>query len=272
MKNKVKNCPNDHGAMRVKKMNKKMKFRGENISFQVEHYVCSTCGTEGGSIDQTAATQRTISDAYRRKVGLLTSEDILEGRGKLGLTQSELAKRMGVGIASIKRWEGGLIQSRSMDKALRMALQGKRVGDTYTGNRTFSISRIKLVLKEFESILRKRLLVKNDRMLYAAKYLWYADMVAFRELGRSMTGATYARLPMGPQLNNYRDLVDEIKEADETATEPLTLEEKMIINRISMSFPQKQMIYQAAHDEIIWKKRANGAIIPYSDAEKLRGL
>lgn len=34
-------------------------------------------------------------------------------------------------------------------------------------------------------------------MLYAAKYLWYADMVAFRDLGRSITGASYAALPMG---------------------------------------------------------------------------
>ena len=30
---------------------------------------------------------------------------------------------MGVGIASIKRWENGVIQSRSMDKAVRTALK-----------------------------------------------------------------------------------------------------------------------------------------------------
>ena len=38
-------------------------------------------------------------------------------------------------------------------------------------------------------------------------------MVAFRNIGRSMTGATYAALPYGPQLNNYSDLIDEIKKA-----------------------------------------------------------
>ena len=58
------------------------------------------------------------------------------------------------------------------------------------------------------------LLRPTDRLLYAAKYLWYANMVAFRETGQGiMTGATYAALPYGPQLNNYADLVDLIREA-----------------------------------------------------------
>ena len=38
--------------------------------------------------------------------------------------------------------------------------------------------------------------------LYAAKFFWYADMLAFRDLGSSMTGAGSAALPLGPQLNN----------------------------------------------------------------------
>ncbi|MBW2105579.1 MAG: DUF4065 domain-containing protein [Deltaproteobacteria bacterium] len=65
--------------------------------------------------------------------------------------------------------------------------------------------------------LGKRILKRRDKMLFAAKYLWYADMVAFRDLGKSMTGSAYAALPYGPQLNNYRELIDEIKNADETS-------------------------------------------------------
>ncbi|MCP4351697.1 MAG: hypothetical protein GY795_40035 [Desulfobacterales bacterium] len=38
-----------------------------------------------------------------------------------------IAEKMAVGIASIKRWEGGLIQTRSMDKALRAALSDSRL-------------------------------------------------------------------------------------------------------------------------------------------------
>ena len=127
-------------------------------------------------------------------------------------------------------------------------------------------------MRQFESILVKRILKKRDKMLFAAKYLWYADMVAFRELGQSMTGSTYAALPYGPQLNNYRELIDEIKNADETSTEPLTPEEKRIINRISRTFPEEQMVYDAAHREKIWEEKTPGEIIPYSDSAKLNGL
>jgi hypothetical protein len=179
---------------------------------------------------------------------------------------------MNVGIASIKRWEGGTIQSKSMDHALRIALGGQSAGDSCTGNRAFSIPRIKLVLKEFESVLGKHILKKNDKMLFAAKYLWYADMVAHRERGESMTGSTYAALPYGPQLNNYKDLIEDIIRADESEAEPLSREEKRIITRIAMNFPKERMAYDAAHKEKVWKRQPNGAIIPYTESAELTGL
>lgn len=266
------NCPNGHGAMTIKKARKRIAFRGKDFPIPVERYVCPACGAEAATLEQTAAIQRAISDAYRKAAGLLTGKEIVEGRKKQGLTQEALARRMHVGIASIKRWEGGTIQSKSMDQALRIALGGQISGDACTGNRGFSIPRIKLVLKEFESLLGKKILKKNDRMLFAAKYVWYADMVAHRETGQSMTGSTYAALPYGPQLNNYRDLIDDIMEADESQTEPLSPEEKRIITRIGMKFPKQQMILNAAHKEMIWKKQSKGGIIPYTDSGELRGV
>jgi len=191
--------------MQAKQLDKNMKFKGVDITYQVEHYICPVCGLEAGTISQSASTQRAIADAYREKVGLLSGKEIREQRKLKGLSQSKLAERLQVGIASIKRWEGGQIQSKSMDKALRLAFQGQSIGDAYTGNRKLSISRIKLVLQRFKSELNRAILKQDDRMLYAAKYAWYADMVAHRDLGKSMTGASYAALPQGPQLNNYRD-------------------------------------------------------------------
>lgn len=272
MARKALNCPNGHGEMQIRKSRKSTKFRGVDITFSTECYICPVCGIEAGFIDQTSATQRAISDAYRKAASLLTGKEIREGRKRLNLSQDALAKRMNVGIASIKRWEGGLIQTKAMDNALRHALQGDIVGDKYIGNRTFSVARIKLVLAHLESTLGKKLLKKGDRMLFAAKYLWYADMVAFRELGKSMTGSTYACLPLGPQLNNYRDLIDEIKNADEASAEPLTPEEERIITRISRTFPREPMVYAAAHREIVWKRKSAGEIIPYSDSVELNEL
>lgn len=265
-------CPNGHGEMVIKKSKKRMNFRGINIIVPIEQYVCKTCGIEAGTLDQTTVIQKEISDAYRKAVGLITGKEIVENRKRLRLSQEALSKRMNVGIASIKRWEGGTIQSKSMDYALRIAFGGQSVGNSCTGNRLFSIQRIKLVLKEFESILGKSILKKNDKMLFGAKYLWYADMIAHRERGESMTGSTYAALPYGPQLNNYRDLIDDIMKADESKAKLLSPEEKRIIARIVLKFPKEQMVYDAAHKEKIWKKQPKGAIIPYTDSAELTGF
>jgi len=53
---------------------------------------------------------RLLSDKYRAAHGLLTSVDIRDRRNRLGMTQLEFAKYLGVGIASVKRWEMGKIQ------------------------------------------------------------------------------------------------------------------------------------------------------------------
>ena len=262
-------CPNGHGKMLLETVHKSMRFRGVDITYPVSHYKCQICNVEAGTVEQTAAIQRAISDAYRKEIGLLTSEEIRNGRKNLKLSQAQLAKRMGVGIASIKRWEGGLIQSKSMDKALRSALKIQDPLDFYNGNRPFSIERVKLVLRHFEQVLRKDLLIENDRMLFAAKYLWYADMVAFRDLGCSISGATYAALPKGPQLNNYVDLFDDIYRAREENAEPLSPEERKVIEKIGRSFPNKWHIYKASHQELIYQRRSYGDLIPYWDAFEL---
>ena len=96
------------------------------------------------------------------------------------------------------------------------------------------------MLERFSGLLGRKLLKSpTDKMLYAAKYLWYADMVAFRETGQSMTGATYAALPHGPQLNNYGELVALIREADEDQAEPLTEHEERILARIAGGLPER---------------------------------
>ncbi|NOQ47292.1 MAG: hypothetical protein GQ559_11605 [Desulfobulbaceae bacterium] len=97
-------------------------------------------------------------------------------------------------------------------------------------------------------------------------------MVAHRELGRSMTGATYAALPMGPQLNNYSELAADILRSDERKAEPLTPEEKRIIKRVHERFPGKTDAFKSSHREIISKNKGIGVIIPYADSTELMEL
>jgi len=269
---KVLNCPRGHNKMKLRKITRTVSFRGMEISCQVEAYVCPVCGMEAGTVNSTGVLQQELAETFRRRTGLLSGEEIKSLRKGRGLTQQELAGLLKIGVASIKRWETGLIQSKSMDHALRIHLTGNRLKDDFSGNRTFSIIRTKLVLSTFEKKLGRTLLKKTDRMLYAAKYLWYADMVAFRDLGAGMTGSSYAALPLGPQLNNYRDLVEEIKKADGAEAEPLTSEELLIIRKIVKTFPEDRQVYKAAHREKIWQDKPFGASIPYSESKGLNEI
>ncbi|MDT8442577.1 MAG: helix-turn-helix domain-containing protein [Desulfuromonadales bacterium] len=261
-------CPQCRIPAQTVEVEKKARFREVDIRYVARLHRCATCALELADIDEAAAMQERMADAYRQAVGLLRGAEIRRLRQEKGLSQQALADTLEIGIASIKRWETGTIQSRSMDALLRTQLED-RLCNEHTGHREFSLARIRMVLEAYARHLGRPLLKKDDRMLYAAKYLWYADMVAFRDLGRGMTGATYAALPMGPQLNNYRDLVDAIAQADPAASPPLSQAEEAIIAAVAETFPNNKRIYAAAHREHVWQQRATGAIIPYTEAVKL---
>jgi putative zinc finger/helix-turn-helix YgiT family protein len=117
-------CPNQHGRMKLRGMAREVPFRGERVKFRAQHFVCPECGIEADDLNLAAANQKALSDAFQRAAKLLTGEQIVEGRKKLKWNQEDLAKAANVGIASIKRWETGQIQTRAMDDVLRRALSG----------------------------------------------------------------------------------------------------------------------------------------------------
>ena len=262
-------CPICDATMETRETAKTVTFRDVEIEYCADLSYCHACDIEAGDITQTASIQKQISDKYREAKVLMSGAEIKQLRAEKGWSQAKLAEQMGVGIASIKRWENVEIQSRSMDNHLRHHLQPGACCSDYTGNRDLSIARIKLVINTFERVLNKTLLIKGDKLLFGAKYLWYADMLAFRDLGRSMTGATYAAITFGPQLNNYRDLIDEIMQADTASAEPLSKEEEQTIKNIAARFPVPQQVYDAAHREKAWAGQSIGSIIPYSKSRTL---
>ena len=277
-------CPHDDTTMEVVESAETVKFRGKELTFRAETFKCSECGYKEPTTEQSARKQVKLADEYRKGEGLLTSNQIRECRNRLNLTQAELAKKIKVGIVSIKRWENGVVQSRSMDQLLRRQLfefsfdsEETNCFSIINGNRLFSLGRTKLTIQTLESILKTTdpLLKENDpndKMLIATKYLWYMDFIAYKELGRSITGGTYAVLPYGPQLNNYRDLVGHIQRADDSLAEPLTKDEVKIIESVAKKFPEPQMVYFAANEERVCKEKQYGSLIPYTDALQLKGF
>jgi putative zinc finger/helix-turn-helix YgiT family protein len=266
---KQMHCPKGHGAMEPQKKHRTVPFRGIELNITEDAFVCPVCQLNAGTVESAGKIQQTIADTYRKQTGLLTGEEIKRLRHDKGMTQADLAAVSGFGVASIKRWETGAIQTQSADKTLRLHLLDKCMENTMTGNRDLSIPRIKLVASAFERELGRAILIDGDKMLFAAKYLWYADMMAKKELDKSMTGATYAHLPYGPQLNNYNELLEDIQNADTSKAESLSDSELNIIHRIARRFPEDQMVYDASHNEPAWLETRNGELISYLWAEKL---
>ena len=60
-----------------------------------------------------------MKNAYRAKIGLLTSNDIIAIRQKYGISQSDLALLLGWGEKTITRYEGHQVQDAAHDSILR---------------------------------------------------------------------------------------------------------------------------------------------------------
>jgi len=59
-------------------------------------------------------------EAVCRHLGRLTPKEVVEIRKNLKMSQAQLAEHTGIGVASIKRWETGLvIQGAALDRQLR---------------------------------------------------------------------------------------------------------------------------------------------------------
>jgi len=95
-------------------------LKGEAFHVQTPALACSKCGWITVDAQTTEELRRRTADAYRKKHGLLTSVQIKALRKMLGMNQPEFAAFLGVGEASVKRWETWLVQEKSSDQLIRM--------------------------------------------------------------------------------------------------------------------------------------------------------
>jgi len=100
---------------------------GRSYPVEIPTLTVPQCGNcQAISIDDEADQE--ISAAFRRKAGLLAPEEIRQGRERLSLTQKQFANLLGVGEATVSRWEtGAQIQQRALDRFLRVCLASPAV-------------------------------------------------------------------------------------------------------------------------------------------------
>ena len=98
-------------------------IKGEEVTYEERFYFCANSDEDENEFETGAMTNENLlnaRNAYRVKMGLLTSDEIVAIRENYGLSQVDLAKLLGWGEATISRYESKAIQDEAYDTMLRL--------------------------------------------------------------------------------------------------------------------------------------------------------
>lgn len=98
-------------------------LKGEEVTYEERFYFCANADEDENEFETGAMTNENLlnaRNAYRVKMGLLTSNEIVSIRESYGLSQVDLAKLLGWGEATISRYESKAIQDEAYDTMLRL--------------------------------------------------------------------------------------------------------------------------------------------------------
>lgn len=222
-------------------------IRGLELDVMFEWPVCPSCGkklTVGSYAEKNYAR---LYDAYRKATGLPNGIEIRATRAKLGLSQKKLADLLGIGVASIQRYEGGSLPTEAHAAMIRQlndpVFLRQRLMDTNFDSATERHALVasveqKITREEEDASLSRKVfmmvqrtpdeytgevafgverfrevlvyLALNVRSLYRTKLnkaLFYLDFSAYRDLGHGITGLRYAKADYGPVPDKYEQLI-----------------------------------------------------------------
>lgn len=98
-------------------------LKGEEVAYEEWFYFCANAAEDENEFETGEMTNENLlnaRNAYRVKMGLLTSDEIVAIRQSYGLSQVDLAKLLGWGEATISRYESKAIQDEAYDTMLRL--------------------------------------------------------------------------------------------------------------------------------------------------------
>ena len=93
---------------------------GVQVKATTYHLVCKKCGAYLSSDIIEKENDINVYNAYKKKVGLLTTDEIKQIRTKRGWSQRTLARFLGIGEKDITRYENGAVQTKSIDRMIRL--------------------------------------------------------------------------------------------------------------------------------------------------------
>ena len=94
-------------------------FKGESVTFNATYEYCVNADEYSETEELMKSNSLAQKDAYRKQVGLLTSNEIKSVREKYMISQKEFSEVLGWGQATIIRYENHQVQDRAHDDILR---------------------------------------------------------------------------------------------------------------------------------------------------------
>ena len=111
-------CMEEHEVKTVRVMDQ-VTFKNETVNHVAEYYYCEKADEFFADETQLSENDTRMKDAYRKNVGLLTSEDICHIRSKYGISQSDLCTLLDWGGKTVARYENHQVQDKAHDAILR---------------------------------------------------------------------------------------------------------------------------------------------------------
>lgn len=116
----------------VRTVSESFEVRGEPFTVEGPAHVCTACGSvRGDSLFDALLAQ--AYDAYRRRHNVLSPVEIREVREKYGFSQVLFAKILGIGEATLQRYERGVLPSVSLGGLLLRAKTMEGLSDLVRG-------------------------------------------------------------------------------------------------------------------------------------------
>lgn len=120
------------GRMRMRWAKVPHEIRGLKFDVEDRVNVCDSCGFITIPLSRADEHGRLVDATYRRLAGILTAGEIREARQRLGMSQREFAEYLGVGEASVKRWETGVLPDKSSSDLIRLKTDPEAARQNWT--------------------------------------------------------------------------------------------------------------------------------------------
>jgi len=111
-------CMEEH-EVSIVKINEDNIYKGEALSYEASYEYCENADEMIASEEMISANDIEMKNAYRSKMGLLTTNDICAIRQKYGISQSDLAILLGWGEKTITRYESHQVQDMAHNAILQ---------------------------------------------------------------------------------------------------------------------------------------------------------